>query len=172
MAEMSPKPVSLLRRAAEAMLAVSMFGMVCAVFLNVVLRYLFNTGLAGYEEISRLLFVWLVCIGAVLATVDNQHLRFDLVVDRLPAPARLLCRWLSRLLIGWALYHLLVGAWAQILVGIDSRSPVLGYPLGLAAAAVFTMAACMALLLLREMALELFCRRAAGCEPASTSSAK
>ncbi|WP_445401163.1 TRAP transporter small permease [Zobellella sp. An-6] len=172
MAEMSPKPVSVLRRAAEAMLAISMFGMVCAVFLNVLMRYLFNTGLAGYEELSRLLFVWLVCIGAVLATVDNQHLRFDLVVDRLPAPAQRLCRWLSRILIGWALYHLLVGAWAQILVGIDSRSPVLGYPLALAAAAVFTMGACMAALLLRETWQELRCRRGEAGAAVTTHSVK
>ncbi|WP_375057226.1 TRAP transporter small permease [Zobellella sp. DQSA1] len=172
MADMSHKPVSVLRRAAEAMLAISMFGMVCAVFLNVVMRYMFNTGLAGYEELSRLLFVWLVCIGAVLATVDHQHLRFDLVVDRLPAPAQRLCRWLSRGLIGWALYHLILGAWAQILVGIDSRSPVLGYPLGLAAAAIFFMAACMAVLLLREAWQDLRCRHSGACGAVTTHSVK
>lgn len=172
MAEESRKPVSVLRRAAEAMLAISMMGMVCAVFLNVVMRYLFNTGLAGYEELSRLLFIWLVCIGAVLATVDNQHLRFDLLVDRLSAPAQWICRWLSRGLIGWVLYNLLVGAWGQILVGIDSRSPVLGYPLALAAGAVFTMGACMAVLLLREAWQELYCRRAEPDDTITTDSVK
>ncbi|EXJ12871.1 TRAP transporter small permease [Nitrincola nitratireducens] len=141
---------SLLRHAAEGMLALSMFGMVCAVFLNVVLRYLFNTGISGYEEIARLLFVWLVCVGSILATVDREHLVFDLLINRLPRKLQYICRWIGRGLIAWILGLLILGAWEQIQVGIYSRSPVLGYPLGLTAAAILLMAACMLILLIVE----------------------
>ena len=72
-----------LRRLAEAAMALSLAGMVLAVFLNVLLRYFFNTGLAISEELSRLLFVWLVCIGAVLALAEGKHLGFDMVTSRL-----------------------------------------------------------------------------------------
>lgn len=143
-------PASLIRRAAEAMLALSMFGMVCAVFLNVVLRYLFNSGLAGYEEIARLLFVWLVCVGSILASADREHLVFDLLVRRLPHSAQIICLWTGRVLILGILGLIISGAWEQVMVGIHSRSPVLGYPLGLAAGAILLMAGCMLLLLLRE----------------------
>ena len=159
-------PASLIRRAAEARLALSMFGMVCAVFLNVVLRYLFNSGLSGYEEIARLLFVWLVCVGSILASADKEHLVFDLLVTRLPRKAQIICLWTGRVLVLAVLCLLISGAWDQVMVGINSRSPVLGYPLGLAAGAILLMAACMLLLLLRESWQTL-----RGPELATTSSA-
>ena len=63
--------------------------MVIAVFMNVVLRYTAGTGFASSEELARLLFVWLVCMGAILASAENRHLGFDLVQSRLPRRARL-----------------------------------------------------------------------------------
>jgi TRAP-type transport system small permease protein len=57
-------------------------------------------------------------------------------------------RWLSRGLIALALYYLIVGSWQQVLVGMDSRSPVMNYPLALAAAGTLVMGVCMAVLLL------------------------
>ena len=47
------------------------------VFGNVVLRYAFNTGIAVSEELSRLLFVWLIFMGAVLASAQRIHIGFD-----------------------------------------------------------------------------------------------
>ena len=40
--------------------------MVVMVFGNVVLRYLFDTGIDVSEELSRYFFVWLTFIGAVV----------------------------------------------------------------------------------------------------------
>lgn len=42
--------------------------MATAVFVNVVLRYGFGSGIAASEELSRLLFVWMVFIGATAAS--------------------------------------------------------------------------------------------------------
>ncbi|MFA7475539.1 MAG: TRAP transporter small permease subunit, partial [Castellaniella sp.] len=56
----------LIRKAAEAFIAITLALMVIAVFSNVVLRYAFGTGLVIYEELSRLLFIWLVCMGTVV----------------------------------------------------------------------------------------------------------
>ena len=61
MNQISHRP-PLLARVAEAFMAVTLCAMVVAVFSNVVLRYAFGTGLVIYEELSRLLFVWLVCV--------------------------------------------------------------------------------------------------------------
>ncbi|MFN3415830.1 MAG: TRAP transporter small permease [Caldimonas sp.] len=144
-----------LRRLAEAAMALSLLGMVLAVFFNVVLRYFFNTGLAISEELSRLLFVWLVCIGAVLAMAEGKHLGFDMVTSRLRGRAAAACRWLTRALIAVALYHLVTGSWQQVLAGMDSRSPVMNYPLALAAAGTLVMGACMAALLAVDCAQAL-----------------
>src|SRR5690606_15870727 len=47
------------------------------VFGNVVLRYAVNSGIAISEELSRLLFVWLIFMGAVLASARRIHIGFD-----------------------------------------------------------------------------------------------
>jgi len=41
--------------------------MVVLVFGNVVLRYVFNSGITMSEELSRWLFVWLIFLGAIIA---------------------------------------------------------------------------------------------------------
>jgi TRAP-type C4-dicarboxylate transport system permease small subunit len=58
-----------LKRLAEGLMVLALAGMVVAVFVNVVLRYVFHTSIVSYEEISRLLFVWLVAIGAIVAAL-------------------------------------------------------------------------------------------------------
>ena len=54
------------------------------VFLNVVLRYGFNSGISITEEISRYLFIWLAFLGAVLAFNENQHVSVTVLVNKLP----------------------------------------------------------------------------------------
>ena len=67
MSASSPSPQErprkpLVQRLAEHFMVLALAGMVVAVFVNVVLRYVFSTSIVSYEEISRLLFVWLVCL--------------------------------------------------------------------------------------------------------------
>lgn len=150
----------ILRRLAEAAMAASLLGMVLAVFLNVVLRYFFNTGLALSEELSRLLFVWLVCIGAVLALAEGKHLGFDMVSSRLRGPSAAACAWITRALMAVVLYFLIAGSWQQVLAGLDSRSPVMNYPLALAAAGPLVMGVAMAAVLLVECVTALHRSRA------------
>ena len=139
-----------IRHLAEAMLALTLLGMVIAVFGNVVQRYLWGTGWAVSEELSRLLFVWLVCVAATLAFAENKHLGFDLVTSRLSGRVASALRWLTRALVALPLFYLITGSWAQVLAGLDSRSTVMGYPLALGAAGTLFMGLCMAVLLLVE----------------------
>ena len=82
------KPKPRIQRIAEALMVLALAGMVIAVFVNVVLRYLFHTSIVSYEEVSRLLFVWLVAIGAIVAAFEGSHLGFDLVTSRVGPGAR------------------------------------------------------------------------------------
>lgn len=152
---MNPTPRSLLARVAEALMALSLLGMVLAVFGNVLLRYFWGTGWAVSEELSRLLFIWLVSLGAILAFADGQHLGFDLVTARLRGRWLQASRWLTHALVAVALGYLVVGAWQQVQVGLDSRSPVMGYPLALAAGGIAVMGLCMAWVLLAQCWAEL-----------------
>lgn len=158
----------LLKHLVEALMALSLLGMVVAVFGNVVQRYLWGTGWVVSEELSRLLFVWLVCLAATLAFGEGQHLGFDLLTARLKGTAATAMRWLTRALIAVVLYYLLVGAWQQVVVGMDSRSPVMNYPLALAAGGVLLMGACMAAILVLQAWQDL---RGGTASPSSDSSA-
>jgi TRAP-type C4-dicarboxylate transport system permease small subunit len=44
-----------------------------AVFLQVVLRYAFNTGIEGLDEVPRYLFIWLVMLAGAAAMHRGEH---------------------------------------------------------------------------------------------------
>jgi len=119
------------QRFLDSLMAVCLAIMAASVFINVVLRYGFGSGLAASEELSRLLFVWMVFIGATAAYPKGEHMAFTSLLHPLLKPGReaalkLATRLihalvvLSCVLVGW-------GAWQQVVVGMDSVSVVLGY---------------------------------------------
>ncbi|GAP37397.1 TRAP transporter small permease subunit [Piscinibacter sakaiensis] len=133
---MSPEPTrppTRWQRAAQSLMAAMLAVMALAVFVNVVLRYGFGSGVAASEELSRLLFVWMVFLGATLAYPAGEHMAFTALVAPLrrhPRGLALLTRLIHALvtatcaMVAW-------GAWQQVVVGLDSRSTVLGYPVAL-----------------------------------------
>jgi len=132
------KPV--LHRLAELFMVVALAGMVVAVFVNVVLRYVFATSIVSYEEISRLLFVWLVAVGTIVAAFEGKHLGFDMLTSRLKGGSRKGLFWVSQALVALCMVLLLKGAWGQVIAGMESYSTVLGYPLAIGAAATLVLA--------------------------------
>lgn len=123
----SPWPLKLAQTAMATCLAV----MAGAVFLNVVLRYGFGSGLPASEELSRLLFVWMVFIGAAAAYPAGEHMAFTSLVGLLRGRPLAWMTALIRLAVLLACGLLGWGAWQQVLVGLDSHSVVLGYPTAL-----------------------------------------
>ena len=67
----------------HAAMAVALGVMALAVFVNVVLRYGFGSGIAASEELSRLLFVWMVFLGAAAAYPAGEHMAFTSLVGLL-----------------------------------------------------------------------------------------
>ena len=112
------KPLA--QRLAEHFMVLALAGMVAAVFVNVVLRYLFNTSIVSYEEISRLLFVWLVAVGTIVAAWEGSHLGFDMVTSRVSPAVRKGLFWASQALILLCMGLLLWGSWGQVVAGLDS----------------------------------------------------
>ena len=77
---------TIVTRLLEYCVVAIMATMACMVFVNVVLRYGFNSGASITEEISRYLFVWLTFLGAILAFKDNSHVSVSVLVDKLSPP--------------------------------------------------------------------------------------
>jgi TRAP-type C4-dicarboxylate transport system permease small subunit len=116
---------------------------VILVFSNVVARYGFGAGFAGAEEISRLLFVWLVFLGAILALRRKAHLGVELLQARLPRPLRRACAVITHVLTLYALWLFLAGSWTQTQIGLHTYSTVLHYPNAFMAASGLVCAASM-----------------------------
>lgn len=128
----SPRPVPVApphwgQRLADIAMAVCLAVMALAVFVNVVLRYGFGMGIAASEELSRLLFVWMVFIGAAAAYPRGEHMAFTSLLGLLGQRALAVMTVLIRLLVLLACGLIGWGAWQQVLVGMESRSVVLGY---------------------------------------------
>lgn len=139
-----------LARGIENLMALCLGVMALSVFINVVLRYGFGTGVAASEELSRLLFVWMVFIGATAAYPRGEHMAFTGLLAALrgrPAAIAVLTV-LIRLLVIVACACLAWGAWQQVVVGMGSHSVVLGY-----STALLPMPALLCSVLIGAMAL-------------------
>ena len=117
-------------RALEIIIVACLALMAVLVFGNVVLRYAFDSGIAVSEELSRLLFVWLIFLGAILASVQRAHIGFDALVERLPLVGRKLLVVLTGALMLWACGMFLVGGWKQMQINLGNSYPVLGISYG------------------------------------------
>ena len=76
-------PKSRFQKICNVLMASCLGVMAVAVFINVLLRYGFGSGIAASEELSRLLFVWMVVIGATAAYPAGEHMAFTALVGSL-----------------------------------------------------------------------------------------
>jgi TRAP-type C4-dicarboxylate transport system permease small subunit len=113
-------------RALELTIVACLAVMALLVFGNDVLRYGFNSGIAVSEELARLLFVWLVLLGAILATRQHAHIGFDSLVKSLPQRWKKFVVVFTGLLMLAACVIFVVGGWQQTSINLDNSYPVLG----------------------------------------------
>lgn len=135
----------------EWLIALCLAVMVVMVFGNVVLRYVFNSGIAVSEELSRWLFVWLTFLGAIVALKENGHLGTDMLVSRLPRAGKLVCMVASQLLMLGVTALLFQGSLAQVRINWEVEAPVTGAPMAVVYAAGVVFAVPAALLLLVQL---------------------
>ena len=86
-------------RAIEVTLALAFIAAVLLNFANVVGRYLFGISLLGSDEVQIFIMVGMTFIGAAVVTRRNLHLRMDVLVRFLPAPARVALRVAEQVLL-------------------------------------------------------------------------
>jgi TRAP-type C4-dicarboxylate transport system permease small subunit len=136
-------------RVLDGLIALLLAAMVVLVFSNVVLRYIFNSGITVSEEMSRWMFVWLTFIGAVIAVHRRAHLGTDVLVGRLPPGGKRALLIVGHLLMLWICWLLLKGSWQQVLINADVTAPASGFSVGIVyAAGVFFAVSTFPLLLI------------------------
>jgi TRAP-type transport system small permease protein len=144
-----------LQRIAQTAMAACLGVMALAVFVNVVMRYGFQSGFAASEELARLLFVWMVFIGATAAYPMGEHMAFTSLVAMLRnqpmalAAATALIRVLVILACGLVAW----GAWLQVEVGATGKSVVMAYPNWLLPLPALLCASAIAVMALWELVM-------------------
>jgi TRAP-type C4-dicarboxylate transport system permease small subunit len=66
-----------LRRRAENILALMLLGMFVAFVLQIVFRYLLNLSIGWTNEISVVLWIWIVLFGSAFVVREVEEIRFD-----------------------------------------------------------------------------------------------
>jgi TRAP-type C4-dicarboxylate transport system permease small subunit len=123
--------IDLYCRVLKAVIALCLAVMVVLVFGNVVLRYVFNSGITVSEELSRWLMVWLTFLGAIVALREHAHLGVDTLVRALPPTGKRICFVVSYSLMLFADWLLLSGSWKQIIITAGDRAPATNLSVGL-----------------------------------------
>ncbi|EQA00400.1 TRAP transporter small permease [Glaesserella parasuis] len=117
-------------KALEFLVVTILSTMACLVFLNVVLRYGFNSSINITEEVSRYLFVWLTFLGAILAFSDNQHVSVTMLTDKLSPTTRHILRLFTDSIMLFCCYLVVQGGWVQFQLNLHNLSPISEIPTG------------------------------------------
>lgn len=139
-----------MKRVLEGILAVLIAVLSCIVFINVILRYGFESSILSVDELSRYLFVWLTFIGAIVAlwitltfrslcggktfaSESASTLAADTFADFIVMP------------------RIRLGQPAKALQDWSDHSPILGLPIGLMYIACLPTSVAIALIELRRL---------------------
>lgn len=105
-----------------------MAAMVALVFANVVMRHGFRYSLVWAEELSQLLMVWIVFLGAGLALREGRHVAVEFFLDRMAPARRAAVRTAIFVALAIFLVALFVLGLRYVLFAIGQETPVLNLP--------------------------------------------
>ena len=111
--------MSLLKKINDLLMTIIRFSLIIfgtvmtfLVIMNVILRYVFNSGLSWSEEACRFLFIWVTFMGAMLANdsgFHGEHMRLDFVVEMFHGIPRKIIELFSQLIVLMLLVTLFLG---------------------------------------------------------------
>ncbi|MBZ9559732.1 MULTISPECIES: TRAP transporter small permease [Modicisalibacter] len=123
----SHRVLALLKTTLEIAVGLLVLGVVFCVAANVFGRFVLNYSYAWAEELSRVLFIWLVLLGAGLGSIDREHVAVDYFKEKAPAPLKRVFALLSIAIIYVVCVCILLGFQDQV-SGFTSATPMLQIP--------------------------------------------
>ena len=80
----------------EEIIACTALGvMLCVIFYNVMMRYIFRNPTAWADELSMICLAYVTFVGGAAAYKRNLHFGIDIILDKLPAGVRMFIRRLT-----------------------------------------------------------------------------
>ena len=123
-----PAPFRWLTLGMEYLIGAILVALIVSVSCNVVGRALFNNSLPWADELARMLFIWLVFIGAAAAFSRYEHIAVDALVRRLPLRTAHMLYLLQHLIITGLMVVMIWGGY-QVLTRSSGRSAIMDVPL-------------------------------------------
>jgi len=115
------------------LLGASLIAAVCLNFANMLARYFLDSAILGAEEVQVFIMVWIAFIGTAVVGWRGEHLRMDVVAQRLPASLRTALHWAEAILLvllaGFMLYQSTVFTLEMVQLGRNSDA--LGVPMAI-----------------------------------------
>jgi TRAP-type C4-dicarboxylate transport system permease small subunit len=94
-----------LARLTGIMLVLLASGIVMSLLISIFFRYVVGQALSWPEEISLIMFTWLVLLGGSLGVREGFHVRLKVFTDRLPVPLfRILERFTEACIMGFGIF--------------------------------------------------------------------
>lgn len=115
-------------RALEYLMAIFLAIMVGLMLVNVIMRFIFNSGLAWSEEVARLSFIFLVYLGTIGAFRDNRHLGVSFLLERLPLRAAQAMYVVVQGIVIWVMYLLMMGSISLAQQSLNDRWVATQFP--------------------------------------------
>ncbi|HBR30331.1 MAG TPA: hypothetical protein DD789_12940 [Firmicutes bacterium] len=111
----------------EAIVVLCAGVMVLCVSVNVVARYFLNVGITWIEEISTLMFVWMMFLGAFVALRNKAHIALVFLIKRLPSSMAAINRYVVLALSGVFLFAMAGGGVILVnnVVGFGQKTAIL-----------------------------------------------
>lgn len=120
-------------RVLEGLMVAGLTAMVAMVFGNAALRKLSDFGIVLLgggidisEELSRIIFVWLTFVGAVVVMRENSHLGVETLVAKFGSRGRRICLLVSDALILTCCLVFLWGTIRQAPLHLGNKAPITG----------------------------------------------
>ena len=107
--------------------------MLAVVFVQVVLRYVFNSGLTWSEEGARFLFMWIIWISMSIGFRDKSHIRMTVLSDKLSPRGKLGLNILNNLIIFVFSVYIAALGWQYVgrLISTSQSAPATKLPYAL-----------------------------------------
>ncbi|WP_338946764.1 TRAP transporter small permease [Fusobacterium canifelinum] len=93
------KTVQILDKLEEAILVGMFTLMVIIIFVQVIMRYIFNNSLSWSEELGKFLFVWISWLGISIGAKRKEHIKITMFIDRCSPQLKFMCDILSEFVV-------------------------------------------------------------------------
>ena len=122
--------LDMLFHALKVFAALCLAAMIIMVFGNVVLRYVFNSGITVSEELSSWCLTWMTYTAGLVALRDHGHLGFDGLLTKFPAGVQRVLQTIAHVLMIAIMGMFLQGSWQQTAINWHDMAPASGFSMG------------------------------------------